>query len=148
FNTEVKRYENVLNLTSTDNLKLDPQTKLLERAFTPAQRTSDVTLTVTSLLPADAWITGLTQDKGKPIQIRGTALTSSGVSTFLRALGTQKRFRDVKLSFANVGEIETKPVVNFAITAFPVGNIPLEDPKAARRPSTTPAAATPAANPS
>ena len=144
YNAEVKRYENVLNLTASENLKRDPQIKILERAFTPAQRTSDVTFLVTSLLPKGAWITALTQDKGKPIQIRGTALDSAGVSTFLRNLGTQNRFRDVKLSFANVGEIETKPVVNFAITAFPVGNVPLEEPKAARRSAAPPAGSTPA----
>ena len=143
-NAEVKRYENVLTMETSRNTKLDPQASLFERAFTPAQRASDVVYLLASRLPPDAWLTNVTFDRGKPLQIRGTAKTSAAVIAYVRALGTERRLRDVRLSFANVGEIETKPIVNFALTAFPVGNIPLEEPKK-RRASASASAASPAA---
>ncbi len=132
-NAEVKRYETVLGLYTSRNAKLDPQAKLLERAFTPAQRTSDLAYLVPSLLPKDAWLTNLSHERGKPLTVRGTARTSDAVANYVKSLGTQSRLRDVRLSFANVAEIETKPVVNFALTAFPVGNVPLEEPKRTAR---------------
>lgn len=141
-NAEVKRYENVLGIETGRNTKLDPQAQLFERAFNPAQRASDVVYLLASRLPADAWLTNLTFDRAKPVQLRGVAKTSAGVAAYVRALGTEKRLRDVRLSFANVGEIESQPIVNFALTAFPVGNIPLEDPKKRRTSSST--ATTPA----
>jgi hypothetical protein len=41
------------------------------------------------------------------------------------ALSKQSRFRDVRLVFANAGEVEGEKIVQFNITAFPVGNLPI-----------------------
>ena len=126
-NTEVRKYEGVLGLYTSKDAKRAPQKELLARAFTPAQGTGDLAALVPSLLPDGTWLTSLTLEKGKPMQIRGTALASTSVPAFLRNLGSQKRLREVKLAFAQAGELEKKPVVNFSITAFPVGNVPLEE---------------------
>jgi hypothetical protein len=61
------------------------------------------------------------------ISIRGTAKDPEGVATFVKALAEQKRFRDVKLLFANSAEIESEPVVQFSVTAIAVGNLPVID---------------------
>jgi Tfp pilus assembly protein PilN len=102
-----------------------PQADQLKLAFQPAQKMSDVIKLSSMLLPKDAWLSSLSLDRGKPLQIRGTAKNSEAVSAYLKELTKQKRLRDVRLLFANSGDIEGAPVVQFSITAFPVGNLPI-----------------------
>ncbi len=78
-------------------------------------------------MPEGAWLTGLTWERGKPIQIRGTALNSDLVSELIASLAVNERLRDVELQYANDGEIETTPVVQFNVTAHVVGNLPLAE---------------------
>jgi len=66
------------------------------------------------------------------VQVRGSARNSADVKQFLNNLEQQSRLRDVKLAFANTGKIEDTPVVQFSITAFPVGNLPLAQPERKR----------------
>lgn len=124
---KIKQLQTRLDLLNADNSKRAPQSLLLNRAFRPAQRTSDVGVLVTSLLPPGAWLTSVTIERAKTVRIVGTATSSDAVAAYLRNLGSQKRLRNVILQFANTAEIEQKPVVNFSITAFPVGNVPLEE---------------------
>ena len=100
----------------------------IERAFQPAQPIEDVAAVVGDVLPRGAWLTGLNIERGKALQIRGTALTTDHVARFVDALGTNRRFRDVKLVFANEARIAEKPVVQFNVTAVAVGNLPLPVP--------------------
>lgn len=103
----------------------------LKRAFETAQPLSDVAAVVGDSLPATAWLTGMSLERGKPLQIRGTASKEDDVAHFVEALGNSKRFRDVKLVFANGAKIEEKPVVQFSVTAVAVGNLPM--PTAAKK---------------
>ncbi|MBC7808297.1 MAG: PilN domain-containing protein, partial [Akkermansiaceae bacterium] len=97
----------------------------IERAFEPAQPISDVATVIGDVLPRGAWMTGLNIERGKVLQIRGTALTPDHVARFVDVLGANRRFRDVKLVFANEARIAEKPVVQFNVTAAAVGNLPL-----------------------
>ncbi len=97
----------------------------LEKAFVPAQKFSDIVTLAANRLPAGAWLAGCTLERGKLIQIRGTAKTSETVAEYIRALQAEPRFRDVRLVFANNAAIETNQVVQFSVSAFPVGNLPL-----------------------
>ncbi|MBC8137847.1 MAG: PilN domain-containing protein [Fibrella sp.] len=97
----------------------------IERAFEPAQPVSDVATVIGDVLPQGAWLTGLNIERGKVLQIRGTALTTDHVARFVDTLGANRRFRDVKLVFANEARIAEKPVVQFNVTAVAVGNLPL-----------------------
>ena len=99
----------------------------LKLAFTPKQPVTDVLTTVANSVPAGAWLTGVTFERGRPLQIRGTATDGSAVSEYTAALALDSRFRDVQLVFANNAEIEDVPVVQFAITAHVIGNFPLLD---------------------
>jgi len=110
----------------------------LARAFQPAQPLSDLVSVVGDSLPANTWLTGLTVERGKTLQIRGTARTAEDVSRYVQALSATARFRDVKIVFANSGKIEKTPVVQFNVTATGIGNLPLPTPakqtgKGARR---------------
>src|SRR5262249_35151904 len=103
---------------------------------------SDLVAVTADSLPPGAWMTGLTIERGKPLQIRGAAKTANDVARCVDALGATRRFRDVKLVFANSARIEEKPAVQFNITAVGVGNLPMPEPqkrskKAARSPAST-----------
>jgi len=109
--------------------KLQTTSGTLQRAFQPAQTPSDVLTLVSNYTPGNLWLTGITFERGKIMYIRGTSATSESVATYLQALTAEPRLRDVKLVFANNAEIDKTPVVQFSIQAFPVGNLPLLDPK-------------------
>lgn len=103
----------------------------LNLAFEPKQRLSDVVYILNSLAPEGLWITGINVERGKLAQLRGTATTGEAVTKYLERLATVDRFRDVKLVFANNGQIEKVNVVQFSISAHVVGNFPL-DPEASK----------------
>lgn len=102
--------------------------------FAPAQQPSDVLSVVANAVPNGAWLTGATFERGKMLQVRGVALRSDAVGDFTTALALDDRFRDVKLVFSNNAEIESTPVVQFAITMHVVGNLPLDDKDVRRKP--------------
>jgi Tfp pilus assembly protein PilN len=118
-------------LRSIRNTEIDRAQKataihtVIERAFEPAQPLGDVATVIGDTLPKGSWLTGLNIERGKTVQIRGTALTTDHVARFVDTLGANRRFRDVKLVFANEARIAEKPVVQFNVTATAVGNLPL-----------------------
>lgn len=101
----------------------------VRRVFEPGQKASDIMVAIGNLAPKGAWVTNLTYDRGKLIQIRGTAVNNETVTAYLQALTAQDRFRDVKLVVANNALIEETEVVNFSISLWAVGNLPIEEPK-------------------
>ncbi len=101
----------------------------LKTAFEPGQSLSDVVAVVGDSLPKSVWLTGLTVERGKRLQIRGTAKESGDVATLVNALGANPRFRDVKIVFANSAQIDKTPVVQFNVTAVCVGNLPMPEPQ-------------------
>ncbi|MEI8281677.1 MAG: PilN domain-containing protein [Armatimonadota bacterium] len=117
-------------LTQTENdeakaKKQQPAADQLTKAFLPAQKSSDILKAISILLPTDTWLTGVTFERGRTIQIRGTSKSPTLVSNFVSGLTKQKRFRDVRLMYANGGDIQGIPTVQFSINAFPVGNLPI-----------------------
>lgn len=101
--------------------------KVILNAFRPAQSGADVISVAASLLPEKAWLTGVTFDRGRRLQLRGTAMSGESVAAYVDSLTAQSRFRDVQLVFANNTKLEETPVVQFSITAHVVGNFPLMD---------------------
>ncbi|MCC7434965.1 MAG: PilN domain-containing protein [Methanoregulaceae archaeon] len=99
---------------------------VLDLGFEPRQRLVDVAAIVTKLTPEGLWVTGMTLERGKPATIRGTSLTGESVTNYLEQLSANPRFRDVKLIFANNGQIEKTSVVQFSMTLHIVGNFSLD----------------------
>lgn len=97
----------------------------LDTAFKPAQTLTDVLTLISNRSPAGVWLTGVTVERGKPLMIRGTARSSEEVATFLGRLNAEPRLRDGRLVFSTNALIDVTPVVQFSLTAFPVGNLPL-----------------------
>lgn len=106
---ELRKVETVLNL-----------------GFEPRQRLVDVVSIVTKLTPEGLWVTGMTAERGKPATLRGTALNGEAVTKYLEQLSANPRFRDVKLIFANNGQIEKTAVVQFSMTFHVIGNFSLD----------------------
>jgi len=104
----------------------------LALGFEPKQRQVEVVAIASNLVPQGVWLTGVTLERGKPALVRGTSTTGKGVTVFLQSLAKQQRFRDVQLVFANQGEIEGTPVVQFSISMHVVGNLPLDTKGASR----------------
>lgn len=112
-------------------------TNLLDPAFTPGQRLSDALSTITAVTPSSVWLTGANLDRGRPIQIRGTAMSNEAVTEFVNALGASDRFRDVQLVNASTAKIEQTEVVNFTMNLTAVANIPLPKPQKAKKTNTS-----------
>ena len=127
----MRRHQSLLDAETDQAGKVEAANDALTRAFAPAQPLSDVSAVVAAGLPAGAWLTGLTAERGKPLQVRGTAKTSGDVARFMNALGAGPRFRDVKLVFANSSAIGKTPVIQFNVSAICVGNLPLPAPEKA-----------------
>jgi len=108
------------------NASLQKQ-QIVERAFHPAQPAADVASVVSNCVPSGVWLTGLIFEKGKPLQIRGSALSSQQVTEFMQRLGNSGRFRDVKLAFMNNAGSNAFNTVQFSATAHVIGNLPLVD---------------------
>ncbi len=100
----------------------------LGHAFDPGQQLSDISAYTSDCLPPGAWLTGLTVERAKQLQVRGTATSSDKVAAFVDRLGSSKRFANVKLVFANSALVGTTPVIQFNVTADPVGNLPMPTP--------------------
>ncbi len=102
----------------------------LTQAFQPGQSIGDVLSLVTNDAPTGVWLVGINEERGRPLTLRGTALNGEAVNAYYRKLTAEtERLREVKLVTYNDAEIDGKPVVQFAITAFPVGNTPVSEPK-------------------
>ncbi len=116
--------------------KLENVEKTLSTAFNPAQRLGDIAVQAANLAPPGVWLTGLSVERGKEITIRGTATSDDAVAAYVRALSGDlvtnmasgdpvPRFRNVRPVFVNHSQIDKIPVVEFSISAFPQGNLPI-----------------------
>ncbi len=121
---KLKRAESVVESQAVSARKLQAS---LDLGFDPAQRMSDILTVVSNYTPPGIWLTGMTLERGKALMIRGTAQNSNQIADYQSKLIADPRFRDVKLVFATNALIDVTPVVQFSISAFPVGNLPLVD---------------------
>ncbi|MGV3618261.1 MAG: PilN domain-containing protein [Fimbriimonas sp.] len=102
--------------------------KTLVKTFRPAQRLGDVIALVSNRVPQGAWLAGVSVERGKPIVIRGTARNGAAVTAYVQSLIAEPRLRDVKLVFSTNAMLDETPVVQFSVSAFPVGNLPVNEP--------------------
>ena len=123
--------QSVQDAEATNAQKAIAVQDVLGRAFEPAQPLGDIVAVVGDSLPAGAWLTGLSIERGKLLEIRGTATTQDDVPRLIHALGANTRFRDVHLIFANSVTNGKARIVEFDVSAVCVGNLPLSEPEKA-----------------
>lgn len=115
-----------LGQTETKSNELLTKKGVLELGFASKQRFADVAALLATFTPEGLWLTGINLEKGKEANVRGTAVRGEAVTEFLDLLTQQDRFREVKLVFANNGQIEKTPVVQFSISLHVIGNLPID----------------------
>jgi Tfp pilus assembly protein PilN len=118
------------NKLSDHAVKLHDQNTAIENnlaiAFNPAQKMSDIVSVAANLAPAGVWLSGVSIERGKELTLRGTGTSEDAVSAYSKVLGNDPRFRNVRLVFANQTNIAKVPVVQFSLSAFPNGNLPIQ----------------------
>jgi len=120
---DLAHWESIASDQSTTTTQLTTLQSDIVRAFKPGQHLSDIAAYVSDSLPGDAWLTGLSIERAKELQVRGTAMSAGQVASFVDALGSSPRFANVKLIFANSALVGTTPVIEFNVTADCVGNL-------------------------
>jgi hypothetical protein len=121
----VRQERALLSQAQSERAKASKVNEILTRALKPAQSFGDIMAVVANDAPGGLWLAGVNMERGKPIILRGTAMTSETVAVYLQKLASEPRFRDVKLIFANNGLIDTTPVVQFSVSAHAIGNLPV-----------------------
>ncbi len=107
--------------------RIHDSAKVIDAAFNPAQKFTDVIEVLGGNSSPKSWFTGLTLERGKLVLIRGNAMDGKTVAEYVTELSQDKRFRGMRLVFANKATIGKKPVVQFAISGHVVGNLPLDE---------------------
>ncbi len=120
------------SLVATQRDQIDSVSTIVVDGLDPRQALSDVVLIAANSTPDQLWLTGLTLERGKDLNVRGTARSNAAVSAYSDALSASNRLRDVSLVFSNNNTIGETPVVQFSITAHVIGNLPLVEPKKER----------------
>ncbi len=131
---QMTRLQSIKDAAADKAQKVTDVQDVLSRAFSPAQPLSDVAAVVADSLPRGAWLTGLGLERGKPIEIRGAARSSSAVPQLVHMLGRSPRFRDVRLVFANGITVGKARVTEFEISAVAVGSLSLSAPDKTKAP--------------
>lgn len=93
----------------------------------PRQYLGDVVTVAANNAPEGLWLTGITMERGRDLSVRGTAKKEEQISAYVNSLAASDRLRDVRLVFSNKSDIDDVPVVQFAVSAHIVGNLPLEE---------------------
>jgi len=106
--------------------RIHDSAKIIDLAFNPAQKFVDVIQVFGLTSSPKSWFTGITLERGKLVLIRGDAIDGKTAAQYVEELSHDKRFRNMKLVFANKAVIGKKPVVQFAISGHVVGNLPLD----------------------
>ncbi|MHB8637288.1 MAG: PilN domain-containing protein [Fimbriimonadaceae bacterium] len=133
--TALKKQDDAAKKTVTDATN---RFKTVSRGFAPAQHFWEVLAILTNDAPPGVWLTGLSMERGRPLTVRGTATSAGLIASYTDRLATEERLRDVHLVYSNDAAIDNHPVVEFSLTGFPVGNIPLVDPPGAPVPPPEP----------
>ena len=130
----VAKQQKALDSTKAENDKAKSRStsavaeyQTVARGFEPAQHFWEVLALLTHDAPEGLWMTGITMERGRPFTIRGTAMNADLIAVYTQRLTVEERFRDVHLQYSNDAAIDNRPVVEFSITGFPIGNLPLVD---------------------
>ncbi len=100
---------------------------ILDMAFKPSQTYSDVITVLSAKASKNSWFTGATLQRGRPILIRGTATNGKDVANYVQLLAINPRFRAVKLVSASKSVYGKVPVVQFVVSGYAMGLLPLPD---------------------
>ncbi len=103
--------------------------KTLDIAFHPSQNYSDILLILGAKAPKDAWFTGATLQRGKPMLLRGDVPDGKDVPKYALILSENPRFKEVKVVSAAKTNLGKAPIVQFVLSGYAMGLLPLPKPQ-------------------
>ncbi|MGQ9523794.1 MAG: type IV pilus assembly protein PilM [Armatimonadota bacterium] len=107
---------------------LNNQLSELQQALYPKYPVLDVLQELSDRAPQGVWLTGISYEKGKPLVVRGAALSHTLAASYADSLKSSPCFTEVTAGYSNEVTIGEKRVVQFSITGIVKGN----EPKARR----------------
>ena len=125
WNRTLAKLRKVRKDVETSSRVQSDRSSALAPAFKPGQRLADAMTTAVNLAPQNVWLTGLNADRGRPLQLRGSAMTTADVQNYVSRLGGTPRFREVQLVNVTSAKIEQNDIVSFSINVTAVANLPL-----------------------
>lgn len=102
------------------------QNSLVQLAFHPAQSFSDVIDVLGTPRNQKVWLNGLTLERGRPLILRGVAASGKDLADYVDQISIGDRFRGIRVLSATNATIGKKSVVQFSITGWVVGNLPVD----------------------
>jgi hypothetical protein len=106
--------------------EVEGQVRQLSGVVTPAHSYLDVLNDVSRLSGSDAWLTQFTYDRGRPVVIRGAALSNEAVERIVEGLRASPHMDQVTLGSVMRTETKEMALVQFTITGLVRGDAPLE----------------------
>lgn len=100
---------------------------VLDRAFKPSQSYADVLTVLGSKATKNSWFSGATIERGKPMLIRGVAPNGKEAAGYEKLLAENSRFRGVKLVSANNSTLGKIPIVQFVVSGYAMGLLPVSE---------------------
>jgi Tfp pilus assembly protein PilN len=104
--------------------RISAQLSTLQEALRPQFPVLDVMQAASDHAPRGVWLTGLVYEKGKPLVLRGTALSHSLAAEYADDLKRSVCFLQVVPGDSNEVSIGKNKVVQFSITGVVKGNEP------------------------
>lgn len=112
------------NRLQARRLFLANQLSALQEALYPQYPILDVIREISDRAPQGVWLTGITFEKGKPLTVRGAALSHTLAATYADELKRSPCFVEVNAGYSNEVTIGDKKIVQFSITCVVKGNEP------------------------
>jgi len=78
----------------------------------------EVLRAISARTPSDVWLTDMSYQEGKPVQIQGTSKSAAQATELLRALDGNPPFQRAELGFLRSAVEETLPVTRFRIDCY------------------------------
>lgn len=102
--------------------------QILSVATRPAQSLSDVAIVLSHSAPQNLWLTNIVLARGTPMTLSGYALSEHDVIEFVRKLGSDPRFREVRLLNVSRDLIGKQAVAQFVVTGNIAGLLAFDTP--------------------
>jgi type IV pilus assembly protein PilM len=138
---EVRAGEQAVQVEQNRYDRLMSQAQILSEALRSRANWLDVLQDVSDRAPSGVWVTGIDLEKGKKMNIRGSALSQSAVLNFSANLAKSPLLINPTLSYSNQAKVGEKTVFQFGISSDIKGNLPKpnkpEKKRAAAKKSTT-----------
>ena len=103
---------------------LTNQLSELQRALYPKYPVLDVLQELSDRAPQGIWLTGISYEKGKPLVVRGAAMSHTLAAAYADDLKRSPCFTEVAAGYSNEVTIGERRVVQFSITGIVKGNEP------------------------